>query len=516
LRYWSDRRRALALPQEVATFLETPTGLAWLRRLVMAAIFVMTLRGPEGIRLVCEFLELAGLTDVVGASFGSIQKLTLQMQEQVAVFGEEQREELGQSMPAKSITVCEDETFHPQTCLVAIEPASNFILLERYVERRDAKTWNSTLHEALQGLPVQVLQSTSDQGRARLRHTEDLQAHHSPDLFHPQHDLSKATALALAQRVRQAAEGYEKAVRRREQHIEAREAYREQSRGPGRPPDFDGRIELAKRAVEAAQQAVEEAFADQQACREAIRGLSTDYHCYRLTDGAAQDAEQIEALVGARFAAIDQVADRAGLSQKCRDMIDKARRVTVDMVATIGFVHTEIAIRLAGLDIPPALRAEVATRLVPGLYLQQVAARAKLAQDRRDIEATADLLLAPLRAPDHPLQRLGAETAEQLDAEAKTCAVLFQRSSSCVEGRNGQLALFHHGLHRLTEKKLAALTVVHNFHTRRPDGTTPAERFFETEHRDLFTALLERMPQLVRPALPRSVRPYRTAERRAS
>ena len=516
LRYWSDRRRDLALPPEVAAFLETPAGLAWLHRLVMAAISVMTLRGPEGIRLVCEFLELSGLVEVVGASFGSIQKLTLQMQEQVAAFGEEQREVLGQKMPAKAITVCEDETFHPKTCLVAIEPASNFILLERYVERRDAQTWNATLHEALQGLPVQVLQSTSDQGRALLRHTQDLQAHHSPDLFHPQYDLSKATALALAQRLRQAAEVHEKAVHRRDQPIEAWEAYRKQSHGPGRPPDFKGRIELAQRDVEAAQQAVDEALADQQACREAIRGLSTDYHCYRLTDGAAQDADQIEALVGARFAVIDQVAARAGLSQKRRGMIDKARRVTTDMVATIHFVHTEIAIRLAGLDIPSALRAEVATRLVPGLYLKQVAARAKLAQDRHDITATAELLLAPLRTPDHPLQRLDAESTEQLDAEVNTCAALFQRSSSCVEGRNGQLALFHHGLHRLTDTKLAALTVVHNFHTRRPDGTTPADRFFETEHRDLFTALLERMPQFARPAKPRSVRPYRKATGYAS
>jgi len=137
LRYWSDRRRGLALPEEVAAFLETPTGLAWLHRLVMAAIFVMTLRGPEGVRVVCEFLELSGLAGVLGASFGSIQKLTLQMQEEVAAFGEGQREVLGQNMPTKAITVCEDETFHPKTCLVAIDPASNFILVERYVERRD-------------------------------------------------------------------------------------------------------------------------------------------------------------------------------------------------------------------------------------------------------------------------------------------------------------------------------------------------------------------------------------------
>lgn len=106
-----------------------------------------------------------------------------------------------------------------------MEPASNFILLERYVERRDAQTWNTALEEAMEGLPVQVMQSTSDEGKALLRHALDLEAHHSPDLFHPQHDLSKATALALAGRVRRAAEDHEKAVRDRERLIAKREAY---------------------------------------------------------------------------------------------------------------------------------------------------------------------------------------------------------------------------------------------------------------------------------------------------
>ena len=453
---------------------------------------------------------------MVGASFGSIHKLTLQMQEEVAAFGVEQKEVLGQSMPHKSITVCEDETFHPRTCLVAIEPASNFILLERYVERRDAETWNIAMDEARQGLPVQVVQSTSDQGKALLRHARDAEAHHSPDLFHPQHDLSKATVLPLARRVRQAAEDYDKAVRDTERLVAKREAYRTQRHGPGRPPDFAGRIESARKAAEEAQQAVDKALADQETCREAIAGLSTDYHCYRLADGRAQSAEQVDALLGARFAVIDEVAMRAGLSHKCRKMNDKARRVTVDMVATIGFVKTEIAVHLAGLTIPAALRAEIATGLVPGLYLQRVAARTVRAEQRRATTETAELLLAPLRAPDHPLQHLDTEAAEQVATVARICADLFQRSSSCVEGRNGQLALFHHGLHRLTETKLAALTVVHNFHTRRPDGTPPADRFFETQHTDLFTTLLERMPQLARPVRPRSVRPYREAMRRAS
>jgi len=517
LRHWNKRRSGLELPEPVAAFLETPSGLAWLHRVVLAAVFVMTLRGPEGIRLVCEFLRLCGLDEVVAASFGSVQKLTQQLQQEVVTFGEEQQARLGQTMSPKVITVCEDETFHPQPCLVAIEPVSNFILLERYVDRRDAETWNEAMGGALGSLRVRVVQSTSDEGQAIKCHArEAFEAHHSPDLFHPQQDLVRATALPLAHRVRQAAEQYEKAVHKAAAVVAQRDAYQKRRRGPGRPPDFAGRIERARQAEKAAHQALELAITEQEACRDAIAGLSMDYHCYRLADGVAQSAEDVRALIEARFAVIDQVADSAGLSERCLKKIDKARRVVDDMVATIAFVHTEIAVRLAGLDISATERAEVATRLVPGLYLERVAGRAKHAEDRRAHLATAKSLLAPLRAPEHSLQQLGPEAAEQVERVARICADLFQRSSSCVEGRNGQLALFHHGLHRLTDDKLAALTVVHNFHIRRPDGTTPAQRFFEAEHDDLFSHLVERMPPLARPARARSRRPYRQATKVAA
>jgi uncharacterized protein DUF6399 len=517
LRHWDMRRSGLDLPEPVAAFLETPSGLAWLHRVVLAAVFVMTLRGPNGIRLVCEFLRLCGLAEVVAASFGSVQKLTRQMQQEVVDFGQEQQARLGQTMPPKVITVCEDETFHPQPCLVAIEPVSNFILLECYVDHRDAETWNEAMGEALGDLPIRVVQSTSDEGQAIKCHArEDLEAHHSPDLFHPLQDLVRATALPLAHRMRRAAEQYHNAVRHTADVVAQRDAYRKTRRGPGRPPDFAGRIERARQAEDTALQALEQALADQNACKDAIAGLSTDYHCYRLADGAAQSAEEVQALLEARFAVIDEVADRIGLSERCRKKIDKARRVVGDLVATIAFVHTEIAVRLAGLDISPLERVEVARQLVPGLYLKRVAARAQLAADRHAVGTTAEALLAPLRAPDHPLQRLGPAAREEVDAVAKICADLFQRSSSCVEGRNGQLALFHHGLHRLSDDKLAALTVVHNFHIRRDDGTTAGERFFEAEHDDLFDHLVERMPQVARPAKARSQQPYRSARKAAA
>ena len=84
----------------------------------------------------------------------------------------------------------EDETFHPAICRVGIEPVSDFIVLEADAEKRDAKTWNAAVSKALAGLPVEVIQSTSDEGQGLLAHVrEGLGAHPSPDLFHRQRPL---------------------------------------------------------------------------------------------------------------------------------------------------------------------------------------------------------------------------------------------------------------------------------------------------------------------------------------
>jgi len=48
---------------------------------------------------------------------------------------------------------------------------------------------NTALADALEGLRVEVIQGTSDEAKGLLRHVErDIKAHHSPDLFHFQHD----------------------------------------------------------------------------------------------------------------------------------------------------------------------------------------------------------------------------------------------------------------------------------------------------------------------------------------
>ena len=137
--------------------------------------------------------------------------------------------------------------------------------------------------------------------------------------------------------------------------------------------------------------------------------------------------------------------------------------------------------------------------LIPGYYLKIAAEKERDIDQKALIREKAQELLSIVEGLDG-LHGQGTDCKiEELEKAARNCAEIFQRSSSCVEGRNAQLALRHQGIHRLGEKQLKALTVVHNYYIKRRDGTTAAERFFEAKPDDLFDFLLDHMDYPVRP-----------------
>jgi hypothetical protein len=236
----------------------------------------------------------------------------------------------------------------------------------------------------------------------------------------------------------------------------------------------------------------------------AIRGVGDDDHLFDLADGHPCDAEAVSQRLTARFDAIERIAEEANLATTARQRIAKARRVLAAMVGTVAWVWVAIGARLDALGLTPPLKVVVIEQLIAGLYLARVAAQARCPAERAALTRVADRLLARARAPDGPLAALPAERRDALERDAVWCAALFQRSSSCVEGRNGQLALRHHHLHPLRPRKLKVLTILHNYLIRRPDGTTAAERFFGAKPEDLFEYVLDRLDVPARPAAPRS------------
>jgi len=498
LQHWLKRKEGIDAAPEVVAFFESAVGVAFLHRLVLAAHFVMTLLGPCGIRLVCLFLELSGLDQFVAASYGTQQQASVVMEEAVVTFGKEEKERLAAGMATKQVTVCEDETFHPEVCLVAIEPVSNFILLEQYADDRKAKTWTKALGAATEGLPIEIVQSTSDEGRGLLRHVKkDLGVHHSPDLFHVQRELVRGTSVALAGRKRRAEETVAEAAKQVSRHREEQPT----------DPDGEGSHESVpgvEEQLEQAQKTLETVTAHQERVKKAIQGVSVAYHPFDLETGAARSAEEVSTAFEQLFAEVETVAAEANLPQRCLEKIEKAKGVVVEMVATVAFFWLIVRAKVEASSLTSEVEQAVYDHLIPAIYLSLVSEKTRDPEQRYTLLIESEELLAPLLSRDGPLGNLETTEKVVIETVARECAQLFQRSSSCVEGRNGQLALRHHSLHRISNRKLTASTTVHNYFIKRRDGTTAAERFFGSEPRDLFGWLLEQVDLPGRPARKRS------------
>src|SRR5215831_9693742 len=139
-RAWQDRLDACP---HVIEFFESTPGLAFLHRLVLALHVVFVEIGACGIRLVCLFIQMTGLNRFVGASYGTQQSINRGVEEAMIAYRREETERLARDMTPKDITATQDETFTGGLCLVAMEPVSNYILLEHIAEARDHDTWHA-------------------------------------------------------------------------------------------------------------------------------------------------------------------------------------------------------------------------------------------------------------------------------------------------------------------------------------------------------------------------------------
>lgn len=477
-------------------------GIAFLHRLIVAMHFVITMQGAGSVRTVCSLLELSGIDQFVATSYGSQREITVELEEAIVTYGQAEASRLGQEMPAKAITVCEDETFHPEVCLVAIEPVSNYIVLEEYAPDRKAETWTARLEASLNGLPVEVIQGTSDEAKALCHHIEaDLGAHQSPDVFHVQYTTSKATMAPLARQIRKAEKAVEEAKHKVQKEEASQANYLNRTPRPvGRPPAFEQHIAAAQTAVSQAQAQLESALERKSQAIDAIQGISEGYHPYDLETGTPRDAAAVAQSLATQFDTLETIATEASLAERSFRNIRKARRVVTKMVATITFFFLTVHAKVQALTLTPEQEKALYHALIPAIYLELVAGKVNTADERHTLRQRSQQLLQPLLEPNSPFASMDYDEKQLVESVATECAHLFQRSSSCTEGRNGQLALRHHSLHRISSRKLSALTVVHNFFGQRPDGSTPAQRFFEQDHASLFDFLVDHVDLPGRPA----------------
>ena len=472
--------------------------------LLCAIHLVLGQTNDGGIRSICWLLELSQLDRFIASSYGAQRDIATSIEKSIEFFGEVERTQLAQQMPKREITLCEDETFHPQICLVAIEPVSNYLILEQYATKRDASTWNAAVDESLKPFSVDVIQCVSDQASALISHAEtSLGVHHSPDLFHVQQEASRATSAPLHRQSDKAERALTDATNSLNDMTKKLEAINEN--WPISIEELELEQELSEQVpvlqavVSQRRQLFEVAHQRQRRAREARLGIGQAYHPIDIQTGVPLKANEVEANLTIHFDTLDQVAREARLSESSMDRLAKARRVLPSMVATIAFFWKMVASRVALLRVTPAIENVWVNYLLPSFYLASVARRSRDSEERKRLTELSRTLLEQAHSRDGPLSKLSDDEISKLEDHARLAGEYFQRSSSCVEGRNGQLSLRHHGLRTLSTRKLKVLGVLHNFVIKRADGTTAANRFFGQEHRDLFEYLLENVPLPPRP-----------------
>jgi hypothetical protein len=343
LQAWRAYQESLDECPAVVAFFHSGPGLAFLHRLVLAIHLVCTAVGACGIRLGCLLLKITGLHRFVGASYGTQQQVNRRVEEAIGASRHEESTRLAREMPAKDITVAQDETFTGGLCLVGIEARSNYIVLEQAAQARDHDTWHALMEQALAGLKCQVIQSTSDEAPGLLAYVaHHLGAHHSPDVFHVQHELSNAVSAPMASKQRAAAQAATQAeetltrVQERLDHANDEPA----KRGPGRPPKGATSLEQVEQVVDAACQEHHRLRGQREQVTQRIRAIGHAYHFVDVERGVRRNGTLIAGDIQEHIDTIRTIAQQAGLSQACLDRIEQAERVVPKMRATIEFVSS--------------------------------------------------------------------------------------------------------------------------------------------------------------------------------
>ena len=492
LDYWL--RHFSASPDDpIDSFFRSSPGDFVLRRIVLSALLTFVLRGGCGIRLVSDFLQLAHLDPFVACSRGALFALLVRLESDLAAFAQQHQPPLAQQMPFKTISVATDEHFHEDnTCLVAIEPVSNFILVECYRDHRDADTWTEVLQKSIQGMHVEIVLLCSDMASGLLCTADKcLEVMHSPDLFHGQRDLLKAVLPNLIRPIQQARKELEKV----EKVLALVDRPLDQ---PLTKKDLERIAEAAgkKKGIE---EQLEQATATKEAAVQAVRAIGDDYHPFDRETGKARTAEEVEKRLKGHVEELRTVVTEERMSEQGKQRLDKAQKWVTMLMGMVAWYWSVVGDRLDEMELEREQEEVIRERLISGYYWEAAARRARNGEERKRLEEMASKLLEEGWA-DEAMSRLDEEKRKEVQKMAKGAGDLFQRSSSCVEGRNGRLALMHHGHSRVSERRLKAMTVIHNYVVKREDGTTAAQRYFGQKHEDVCSWLLERMPGLPRPA----------------
>ena len=455
---------------------ETEVGSAWLKRLVCGISFFFGIKHGIGVGELCQFLKAMRLGLHVGCSPSTLANLQQDVKATIEAYKADQSKHC-QPQPGQGICVGSDEVFFGLPVLVLAELASGYLLTEVECENRTYDTWKEKIQPWWEQAGWQCHFMVSDRAKALIKLAVDgLGCVSVPDLFHALRALAQPIGSAIG---------------RQSAHLAKQgQSLREKIATTTHPAKRE-ELEQSLTVLAAAQTALVQ---DQELYHEAIEALSLAIHPFHLTTQQWQLFTQLSEQLTVPLEQLRQLGQTYGGAKASRAIVcfeKQIPEITQGIHAWWRWTTQALSQETDSVDIQNWLL----TVLLPWVYWLQQADKTQQPQlkaryQQASEDAAQRLMTAPLT------QSLPAQERQIWIEWARWMAHNYQRTSSAIEGRNGYLTRLHHSGRGFSQQTLKVLTIIHNFHLKRPDGTTAAQRLFNYEFPDLFEWIVDHMGDL--------------------
>jgi len=228
--------------------------------------------------------------------------------------------------------------------------------------------------------------------------------------------------------------------------------------------------------------------------RQALKTISLAIHPFNINNNAAVTRHDVEKILVNSADLLDAIKSNCQLSDKKKKLIT-FRNQLKDASPQIDEWWSWAKKSLEQYQISNELTEWLLFILLPMVYWQQQLKKCRNKSLKPFYEK------AVLKATQYYSKHYLTKTNDNQKwfAWAEWISSLFQRTTSAVEGRNGVLSLVSHFSRGLSKARLNSLTVIHNYHIRRYDNTTAAQRLFKTKHDSLLEQLVTNLVELPSP-----------------
>jgi len=462
-----------------SAFWETQAGSEWLKLMVLGVVYYFGVKEGIGCERLSEFLESVRLGEHVGISPSAIRGLKTQIKQGIIRYSEAQAEKC-QQKELTGICVGGDETFFDLPVLVMMELATGFIFTEAKCENRSYQTWYEQIQQwwTHKGWQCHFMVSDSAPGLIKLA-LSGLNCASVPDLFHALRGLARPIGSGIG---RQIARLHKKLTTLQASMVTT---------------TVEDKRQILQQSIDIINQELQVVELAQQKYNQALHAITLAVHPFDIDTHQWQLSSTLSSSLNVPLTELSTLALNYG-TDKATKAIDTFRTQIPFLAQGIHAWWQWVTQALATQTHVLEIQDWVLCYLLPWFYWQQQADKTRhpeLKQRYLQAESHAHRMIL-----DHPITQQMHETdLQRWFVWAQWICSKYQRTSSAIEGRNGCLSRLHHTGRGFSPQTLQVLTIIHNFDTRRTDGTTPAQRLFHQTFPYLFEWVVDDLGDLPLP-----------------